>query len=376
MRGIVSSLTTFGDLNSEEESAPNALARRVNQRRQLLVMVACSYVIDAFILLIYTYAGSTTLVTAPLFLVCGLSSVACLLVLSDADGHVRDHFVTQQMGTSLLLMLTFIYIAPEVGCVFLSSLFVVFALGSLRSSPWQTAISWTAMTIGLAVLFLATDRPIEMPHGNHAERFATMAMFVLAIGRCMFVGMFSNALRESLYSQGLRLKEAYRRIEELAELDELTGAHNRRSIMKALDDEIERAARTGTPCSVALIDLDWFKAINDRFGHPTGDEVLRTFAITIFANVRSIDKFGRYGGEEFLLVLPQTPAAAAERTLDRLRMIVAELDWSTISHGMKVTVSAGVATLRPNETADSVLARADVALYQAKHLGRNRIERR
>jgi diguanylate cyclase (GGDEF)-like protein len=214
-----------------------------------------------------------------------------------------------------------------------------------------------------------------MPAGSPIERFATMLMFTAAIGRCMFVGMFASALRESFYNQGVRLQEAYKRIEELAELDELTGSHNRRSIMKALDEEIERAARNRTSCSVALIDLDWFKKINDRFGHPTGDEVLRTFAITMFANIRGIDKFGRYGGEEFLLILPETSDIAAERTLDRLRMIVADLDWSTISHGMTVTISAGVVALQPNETADSILARADIALYQAKDHGRNRIER-
>jgi diguanylate cyclase (GGDEF)-like protein len=127
------------------------------------------------------------------------------------------------------------------------------------------------------------------------------------------------------------------------------------------------------PCSVALIDLDWFKKINDVFGHPTGDEVLRTFAITMFANIRGIDKFGRYGGEEFLLILPETTDQAAERTLDRLRAIIADLDWSTFSHSMTVTISAGVVALQPNETPDSVLARADAALYRAKDMGRNRI---
>jgi len=74
--------------------------------------------------------------------------------------------------------------------------------------------------------------------------------------------------------------------------------------MRMLDDARARAHRKKTPCSIALIDLDWFKLINDTYGHPTGDEVLRTFAITVFANIRNIDRFGRYGGEEFLLVLP------------------------------------------------------------------------
>ncbi len=182
------------------------------------------------------------------------------------------------------------------------------------------------------------------------------------------------SMREILYKRGKELKAAYERIEELAQLDELTGALNRRFVMKELDDELLRAVRHGQSCSVALIDLDWFKKINDTFGHPAGDEALRTFAITIFANIRGIDKFGRYGGEEFLLILPDTPQATAIRTLDRLRDIVSGLDWAAISPSMTVTLSAGVTSIRTNDTTDTVLSRADRALYRAKESGRNRIQ--
>src|SRR5260370_37876281 len=141
--------------------------------------------------------------------------------------------------------------------------------------------------------------------------------------------------------------------------------------MRMLDDEIARARRGNTPCSIALIDLDWFKRINDAHGHPVGDEVLRTFAITVFANIRPDDRFGRYGGEEFLLLLPGTADDAASRMLERLRGIVAELDWSAFSPGMLVTISAGGVTLRDNDTADTFLARADSAPSSAKAQGRN-----
>jgi len=180
-------------------------------------------------------------------------------------------------------------------------------------------------------------------------------------------------MRESLHKSGLKLRDAYRRIEELAELDELTGTLNRRCIMRVLEEQIASAQRTNAPCSIALIDLDWFKRINDSFGHPIGDEVLRTFAITVFANIRPVDRFGRYGGEEFLLVFPDTDEASASRILDRLRVMIAELDWSAFSSDMQVTISAGVTTLRADENSDSLLARADGALYGAKAQGRNRI---
>ena len=354
----------------------DALLRRARQRRQIQGMIGVSYVVDAAILLVYAHAGTTSTTVGPAFAVCGLISVSGYILLSESGftERFKDHyFVVPQSIISMIIMLVFTYVAPEVGVMFLCTLFVVFAFASLRSTPWQTTVVWTAMALGLAGLFLLTDKPISLPHETYLERFATMTVFILTIGRCMFIGIFSSAMRESLYKSGLALKEANKRIEELAELDDLTGSFNRRCIMRFLDDEIERAHRNNVHCSIALIDLDWFKRINDTYGHPTGDEVLKTFAITVFANIRGVDRFGRYGGEEFLLVLPDTAHDVAERLLNRLRAIVAELDWSAFSSGMQVTLSAGIVTLKAGEMADAFLARADRALYKAKAQGRDRI---
>ena len=352
-----------------------ALARRARQRRQIQAPIGVSYVVDAAILLVYAHAGTVPAIIGPAFAACGLVSVTGYILLSESGftERFKDHyFVVPQSIISMTILLVFTYIAPEVGAMFLCTLFVVFAFSSLRSTPWQTTVVWTAMALGLAALFLLTDKPISLPHETYLERFATMTVFILTIGRCMFIGIFSSAMRESLYKSGLALKEANRRIEELAELDDLTGSLNRRCIMSFLDDEIARAARNNIRCSIALIDLDWFKRINDTYGHPTGDEVLRTFAITVFANIRGVDRFGRYGGEEFLLVLPDTPHEVAVRMLERLRSITSDLDWSAFSPGMRVTFSAGIATLTASDTADTFLARADSALYKAKAQGRNR----
>jgi diguanylate cyclase (GGDEF)-like protein len=356
--------------------AAQVLARRARQRRQIQGMIAISYLIDGGILSLYAYAETIPQTIGPAFAITGLLSVAVYLMLSETGitERFKDHyFVVPQLFVSLSIMLVFTYIAPEVGVMFLCTLFLVFNFGSLRSNPGQSAAMWAATAAGLAGLFLLTNKSIGMPNGTMLERLATALMFTLTIGRCMFVGMFSSSMRHSLYQSGLKLKEAYRRIEELAELDELTGAFNRRCIMRVLEEEICRSERHNSPCSIALIDLDHFKRINDAYGHPTGDEVLRTFAITSFANIRTIDRFGRYGGEEFLLVLPDTTEQSAARMVDRLRAIIAELDWSAFSPGMRVTISAGLATLRANETSDNFLARADRALYAAKAKGRNRI---
>ena len=355
---------------------PSVLARRAKQRRQMLVNIGISYVLDVIVLLVYAYAGATSVQIATAYGTCGLMSVAFFAVLSETrvNDRFEDHYLI--LPTSIVsvgILFAFTYIAPEVGIVFMCAIFMTFTFSSLRSTPRQSAIGWTITAAGLAALFLLTDKPIGMPHDNQIERLGTVLQFALLLGRTMILGLFSAGLRASLYKRGVQLKEAYRRIEELAELDELTGSFNRRSIMRMLDDEISRALRSKQPCSVALIDLDWFKRINDRFSHPTGDEVLRTFAITVFANIRSIDRFGRYGGEEFLLILPETEDGAAERTLNRLRAIVSDLDWSAISSGMSVTISAGVTKLLPDDAPDSILARADAALYRAKDLGRNKV---
>jgi diguanylate cyclase (GGDEF)-like protein len=359
-----------------ERLTPEVLQRRASQRRQMLAVQAVSCALITLVLLVYCFAGTISIIIPSAYFLSGIGSIGFFVVLSEnhVNDRFEDHYLTIfQIGGHVALQLGFLLAAPEIGYVFLCVLFLIFEFGALRMTPRQATIVWTLTTMGLAPIFLLTSTPIAMPVATSIERLAAMLCYVLTIGQCAFLGLYGSSLRKMLYNRSFELKAANKRIEELAELDELTGSFNRRCIMRMLDDELARAQRLNAPCSVALIDLDWFKRINDAYGHPTGDEVLRTFAITVFANIRNIDKFGRYGGEEFLLVLPETPNDAAARILDRLRAIIADLDWSAFSPGMRVTISAGVATLRPNESADSFLARADNGLYTAKARGRNRI---
>jgi diguanylate cyclase len=354
----------------------DVLKRRVGQRRQMLAVQAASCSLNTLALLVYCYAGTVTIVIPSAYFLSGIVLIGFFLALSETyvNDRFEDHYLTLfQIGGHVALQLGFLLAAPEIGYAFLSVVFLIFGFGALRMTSRQATVAWTLTTMGFAPIFLLTSAPVGMPVTTHIERVAAMLCFVLTIGQCAFVGLYGSSMRKMLHNRSFELKAAYSRIEELAELDELTGSFNRRCIMRMLGEEITRAHRSRTPCSIALIDLDWFKRINDAHGHPTGDEVLRTFAITVFANIRNIDKFGRYGGEEFLLVLPDTPSDVAARILDRLRAIVADLDWSALSPGMQVTISAGVATLNPNETPDAILARADRALYAAKARGRNRI---
>lgn len=360
-----------------EAATPEAVARRVRQRRHMYMAQVASYSLGASDLLIYARDGVISADVASLFWFGGLLIIGAFTVLSEARVADRfaDHYLTVfQISAHMALQFVFLVAVPAVGMCFISVLFLIFAFGTLRMTPIQAMVTWAFATTGLALVFLASDLPIGMPVATPQQRFASMLCFVMVIGQCAFLGLFGATLRKVLYRRSVELRDAYRRIQELAELDELTGAYNRRYIMQRLDEEIGKSRQASAPCSIALIDLDWFKRINDAHGHPTGDEVLRTFAITIFANIRPCDCLGRYGGEEFLLLLPETDDGAAQRMLDRLRSIVADLDWRAFAPGMRVTISAGVATLRDDDTSDSFLARADRALYSAKAHGRDRIE--
>lgn len=157
-----------------------------------------------------------------------------------------------------------------------------------------------------------------------------------------------------------------------AETDALTGLFNRRHVMSVFAHTTAHASETGTPFSIALLDLDHFKQINDAFGHASGDKVLCHFATLVTGNLRQHDILARIGGEEFMLLMPGTGLAAAGRTLERLRDVV---DCSVPVPGLPLhyTFSAGLAVCR-DECPEDLFQRADRALYAAKQNGRNRVE--
>lgn len=163
---------------------------------------------------------------------------------------------------------------------------------------------------------------------------------------------------------------------ELAVTDQLTGLHNRRYMVGQLEALVKRATLGGDPVACLLIDIDHFKKINDGYGHDVGDEVLREFAVRLASNVRAIDLPCRYGGEEFVVVMPDTRLEDAHRIAERIRLHVAGSPFR-VKQGeelLTVTISVGVAaTLGPNERPETLLKRADEGVYEAKASGRNKV---
>ena len=161
---------------------------------------------------------------------------------------------------------------------------------------------------------------------------------------------------------------------EMALTDSLTGLYNRRYLDGHLQTLLERAMSRRRPLSVMITDLDRFKLINDSFGHDCGDEVLREFAERLRSNLRAIDLACRFGGEEFVVVMPDTEAAVAGRVAERIRAEIARTPFLAGGSSLEVTVSVGVSSLgKGTDTVAKLMKRADMALYEAKSGGRNRV---
>jgi diguanylate cyclase (GGDEF)-like protein len=183
-----------------------------------------------------------------------------------------------------------------------------------------------------------------------------------------------NATNRELQEKNLALIHALENLNNQATHDELTGLYNRRYILQRLEEQWQDIRRYHTTCSIALLDIDHFKLVNDQYGHGIGDLVLKGFANRIQGELRQGDIFARYGGEEFLLVLPMAELEAAGKLVDRLRQIIEETPVIDEPLTISIRSSFGVAELLPTEVVHDCISRADRALYRAKEGGRNRVE--
>jgi len=249
---------------------------------------------------------------------------------------------------------------------------VVLAFGMFTLSPRKVvAISvYAVAAFGAAMGLMARRDPqtfVPAVEWSHFLMIATMmpTMSVLAAQHAR--------LRRRLKRQTQELAGALAKIQFLATRDELTGLVNRRQALELLERERQRTLRTGAAFCVALIDLDHFKQVNDSHGHATGDEALRMFAREAQKLVRATDALARWGGEEFLLLMPDSALPPAREGVDRVRRCIEAVVVAVDDARLTITLSAGVVQHRQGETVAQTIERADAALYCAKAEGRNRV---
>lgn len=301
-----------------------------------------------------------------------MATVFYALIRSGLNQRVRSDPSLTLPQTSFALVVTvasYGITGPARGAVLtLLVLILVFTMFALRPSQSRAlALLAFALLAGVMAYKIRSD-PARYPPAVEAIHIVFAGVVLASVS--VLAGRM-GAMRARLRSQKLDLEDALARISELATRDELTGLVNRRHMNALMRAEQERQRRDGSGMAIALIDIDLFKHINDAHGHRAGDAVLKTFADTCGRGLRATDVLARWGGEEFLLMLPRTSLQQAQQTVERLREGLAGTSFDAVAPGLKVSFSAGLARCEGDASLEAGIESADQAMYRAKTQGRN-----
>jgi len=278
-----------------------------------------------------------------------------------------------QMCVAYLVVMYGIYYAHEVRGLFFSMyiLILLFGIFRLYTRQFLFVSAFALLTYGADIVLLNIFRSQDI--NLKIECFHWLGLAIVLISVSFIGGNISSISRELSVSRK-KLQSSLTVIREMAIHDDLTGFYNRHHLMDIIDSENNRSVRTGSVFSLVMMDIDKFKNINDKYGHQTGDQVLRTFAAIIRSILRKTDFCGRYGGEEFLIVLTQTDIQAAKVFAERICDCVENSFFPCLGPDSQVTVSIGLTEYRMQEDIEKTISRADELLYKAKKGGRNRVE--
>lgn len=275
----------------------------------------------------------------------------------------------QNAHSVLAVIWAYTLVGPVRGVV-LSILVLILAYGMFALHVGQARLLGLLSVALLALVMRWKSQLDPLSFPLQQEIVHLMVTIIVLLG-VTALSIRMGALRDSLRRQKRDLEASLESLRQLATQDELTGLVNRRHMTALLLAEQGRQERTRQLMAVVLLDLDHFKKINDSFGHQVGDAVLRAFSDCAASSLRVSDVLARWGGEEFLLMLPETGQQDALYCVQRIRDGLAQVDFSVMAPGLGLTFSAGVAICQPGEPIETVIERADQALYRAKEAGRN-----
>lgn len=308
----------------------------------------------------------------------GSAAVAVIVVMFAfhlvfrSNWHLRFQDPTlmlPQLLASMLLMLGVAWLERTTQIALVPFMLIAFAFGIFRMSTASLAVLAAGCLGAYLGLILMRAHLEGYAAGFHSD-LVQWCVLALTLPGMILLARQIQGLRQLLRSTRSELQH----YEEKAARDELTGLYNRRQLQHELDHAKVRADRHGKTFSLCLIDVDHFKEINDNNGHLAGDTILREFSRLARESVREADILGRYGGDEFLQILPDTDVKGAVMHAERLRVYAHFLDFERILQQKKISLSIGVAQYRHGESINDLISRADSALYQAKQQGRNRVE--
>ena len=350
--------------------------KQVVRARRIFPFVAAGYGYELLTLTGFWAAGY---VTAQLLLIVVVLVMTAMtgggLLLYSGRGLPRTDpgLYLPHMTFGMLLCCGLMLEAPQICIQPLAASIMMVAFGFLAPNRTASFMCWAAIVAGSAIVIVLAGSRFTLPIDTPAGRLLLWWVMLGTLTRCFWIVNFVRTLQDQVRDKHAALNAALAQIERLANTDELTGLDNRRSLMQWLCNQMALHERAGLSLCVAMLDVDHFKQVNDTFGHAAGDQVLQGFARAASSAMRSADRLGRYGGEEFILVLPTTSSRDSETPLERIRQCIADFDWSDINSGLRVTVTIGVTEYRSGETVEELLQRADAALYRGKAAGRNRV---
>lgn len=280
-------------------------------------------------------------------------------------------FLTHQL-VSIIGVLGLVIAAPALAFQAMVMLIAFSADGFLARSRTSFWLTWIGTLVAVGSIICWRGPQMRMTTDTPAGQVLAIGVVLGSVVRCSVQATFFRSMQYRLGVANDKLATALAQIQALLRHDELTGVSNRRGVMERLHEACSAAQQGGLSLCVALLDIDHFKQINDRYGHEGGDRVLRAFGTLLTSQLRASDGIGRYGGEEFLMVLPDTDLDRAGELLERLRRCIAQAPWEqTLGKGAQVTCTLGLARYRAGESVETTIARADAALYRGKAAGRN-----
>ncbi len=303
--------------------------------------------------------------------VCGLGTFYAILRSGRSKNFADPSLSVQQMAFAVVTTGMLYVLTPGLRGVFLLQAPVVLVFGAFTLTPRNCRLLGVFAVLVQAVATVLSIWLNAKEGSTQVEIIFFISAVVVFIMATDMAGRLS-AIREQLREQKKQLQQALDQNALLARQDELTTLPNRRHAIEMMAYEERRTRRDKVRPSVCMIDIDHFKRINDTHGHAAGDAVLRLLARHALLALRRPDILARWGGEEFILLMPETTLTEAAHVVERLRRKLADIRVWEEHPELQVTFSAGIATLAVNESMQDTVARADVALYRAKEQGRNR----
>ena len=345
-------------------------------RLRIALVALANFAILTVVLALYAWIGQASWTAVCQFGAAsiGLSALFALVIARRWNLHVEDKdLMVAQFCVAMAVMLGGLLLLPQLWVLFLIGVIDIFIFGMMRFEPRQFIFAWLLVGVFTAAAMYAVRGKLGQMVVSDTSLAILLLYLFMVLGQLMVFGTGVMALRNRLSDRNRQLAESVDRVQQLAAHDDLTGALNRRAFMQLLADERARALRYGGLFAVVLLDIDHFKSVNDRFGHQAGDAVLKAFCQVANTGIRTTDRLGRLGGEEFIVLLISVAGADAARiAAERVREAIATHDWNLVVPGLSLTTSLGVALFEGSDTVETLIARADRALYAAKDSGRNR----